>query len=257
MFSCASLAQEIIIPVRFASNITHIPEKYIGNDAFDWQYTITNNILRKEKGNEYLEYKNLSFGSIKSVDILNPLQIVVFYENFNTVILLDNQLNETTRINFSELKDLQQEPLIASAVGLAGQNRLWIFNVVTQKLGLYNLLKKEHKSITPTFTEQIKIYHNDYNYFYWIDTTGKFYVCNLFGKINFIGNIPTFDMAQIISAEKMLLQKDNNLYIYTISDESLKQIEIVEKSFKGFHYAAQILSIFTDTKINQYKVILP
>jgi hypothetical protein len=30
----------------------------------------------------------------------NPLNIVLFYENFNVVILLDNQLNETQKINF-------------------------------------------------------------------------------------------------------------------------------------------------------------
>lgn len=254
---CVSNAQQITIPVRFVSRIDDVPGKYIGNDAFEWQYTVTDNILRKSKDREYVEYKNLSLGDIEKADILNPLQIVIFYENFNTVVLLDNQLNETARINFSNLPDPQQEPLIAAAAGLAGQNNLWIFDVNTQRLGLYNLIKKEFKPITPPFAEEIKFYQSDYNYFYWIDDMGKFYISNLFGKINFIGNIPPFDIAQVISQDSLLLKKDNNLYIYNTTDESLKRVEIVEKSFTGFHYAAQILSIFTDKEINQYKVILP
>lgn len=254
---CALQAQEITIPVRFVSNITDVPDRYIGKDVFEWQYTITSNTLRKSKSREYVEYKNLSLGNIERVDILNPLQLVIFYENFNTVILLDNQLNEAARINFSNQPDPQQAPLIAGAAGLAAQNRLWIFDINTQRLGLYNMVAKEFKPLTPPFTEGIKYYHTDYNYFYWIDSNNRFYISNMFGKINYIGNIPAFDMAQVISQDNLLLKKDNNLYIYNTQSESLRQISIVEKSFESFHFAAQILSIFTDKVINQYKVIIP
>ena len=56
----------------------------------------------KTKDHQSLEYKNISLGKITKVDLQNPLKIVLFYENFNTAVLLDNQLNETQKINFSE-----------------------------------------------------------------------------------------------------------------------------------------------------------
>lgn len=254
-FFCFLQAQEITVPVRFANSSPAVPGLYIGKDTFDWQYTVSGNTLRKQKGDQYVEFKTLSLGEIHSVDILNPLQVVVFYKSFNTVVLLDNQLNETSRVNFSELT--QQDPIIAEASGLAGQNQLWIFNINTQRLGLYNLVKKEFRNITPPFSEQIAFSQSDYNYFYWIDKAGKFYVCNLFGKINFLGNVPAFEMAQALSQNNILLKVGNNLYIYNTRDGSLKRMEIVEKTFESFYYAGEILSIFTDTEIKQYKVIIP
>jgi hypothetical protein len=252
-FLSAAGAQETTIPVRFVSNSKEAPGQYIGKDTFEWQYTITNNTLRKQKDNGYVEYKNVSLGDIEKVDILNPLQVLLFYKKFNTVVLLDNQLNEVSRINFSDM----QEPVIAEATGVAGQNQIWLFDLNSLQLGLFNPSEKEFKAVTPPFSEQIIFYQSDYNYFYWIDATGRFYASNLFGKVNFLGNVPNFEQAQILSQNTILLKKDNNLYIYDLGKGSSTSIEIVEKSFRSFHYAAQILSIFTDNEINQYKVILP
>jgi hypothetical protein len=245
--------QDTTIPVRFVSNQKDVPDLYIGKDTFEWEYTVTNNTLRKQKDDTFVQYKNVSLGSIEKVDILNPLQILVFYKKFNTIMLLDNQLNETARINLSDL----QVPVIAEAAGIAGQNQIWLFDMNTQRLGLYGIIKDEFKAITPPFTDQIIFYQTDYNYFYWIDVTSRLYVSNLFGKINFLGNVPVFEQAQILSQNIILLKKDNNLYIYNIEKGHSTGIEIVEKSFTSFHYAAQILSIFTDQEINQYKVIIP
>ena len=68
-------------------------DDYIGFDSFGAQYYIKNNVFIKKNTTQIWQYKNLSFGKISKVDIQNPLNIVLFYEDFNTVILLDNQLN--------------------------------------------------------------------------------------------------------------------------------------------------------------------
>ena len=39
---------------------------------------------------------------IKKVDLINPLKVTLFYEEFNTVVLLDNQMNEIQKIDFSK-----------------------------------------------------------------------------------------------------------------------------------------------------------
>lgn len=245
-------AQELDIPVKFLSNAKAGPQRYLGTDAFGWKYTIVENEFRKEKDNKTLKYKSLSLGEIYKVDLQNPLQIILFYRKFNTVVLLDNQLNETSRINFSNVA----QPLITEAVGLASQNRLWVYDITTQQLGLYDLAQSNFKTITPPFTDNIKYYQNDYNYFYWIDTSNKCFMANLFGKVGSLGIIPEFDQVQIVSTNEILIKKDNSLYLYNLEKQTRSPIALVEKSFQSFHYTAQILSIFTDSEINTYKITL-
>jgi len=245
-------AQELGIPVKFLSNAKAPTQRYLGTDAFGWQYTITNNELKKQKDSQTIKYKNVALGEIYKVDLQNPLQLILFYRRFNTVVLLDNQLNETSRINFSDL----QQPLIAEAVGLASQNRLWVYDVNTQQIGLYNLAQGSFRTVTPPFNDGIKYYQNDYNYFYWIDNAGKCFVVNLFGNVTTLGAVPAFDQVQILSSSEILFSRDNALYLYDLATQKQQQIQIAEKSFSSFYYASQILSIFTESEIIQYKITL-
>jgi len=246
-------AQELGIPVKFLSNAKTAPQRYLGTDAFGWQYTITDNEFRKQKDGRTLKYKNVALGEIYKADLQNPLQIVLFYRRFNTVVLLDNQLNETSRINFSEVPT----PVIAEAIGLASQNRLWLYDVNTQQIGLYTLVNGVFRTVTPPFNDGIKYYQSDYNYFYWVDTAGKCFAVNTFGNVTSLGLVPSFTQAQLLSDTQFLFSTDNSLYLYNMATQSLKQIQIVEKSFGAFYYKEQILSIFTDSEIIQYKISLP
>ena len=243
-------AQEI--PVKLLSNSKTPMERFLGMDAFGWEYSIANSELRKQKDGRMLKYRNVSLGEIYKADLQNPLQIILFYRKFNSVILLDNQLNETSRINFSDLP----QPLIAEAVGLASQNRLWVYDITTQQLGLYDLAQGSFKTITPPFTGTIKYYYNDYNYFYWIDSTNTCFMVNLFGNVGTLGTVPDYDKVQIVSSNELIVQKNNRLFFYNLEKQSQTAIAIPEKSFRGFHYAAQILSIFTDSEINTYQITL-
>jgi hypothetical protein len=239
-----------------ATKISFTPldcDQFLEYDSFGYYYYIKNNALFKSKEKESFEYKNISLGKITKIDLLNPLTIVLFYENFNTAILLDNQLNETQKINFSE----NQTPIIVTAIGLASQNQLWIYNNLTQQIGLFDFLKKEYKTVSISFVKNIKKYKTDFNTFYWIDEDNNWYTCDLFGKIILKGKIPSFDSIEIINENKYLFSKDNIL-IYEDSEKGLKfEIEISEKTFKKFYYKDQILSIFTSEGITNYKITIP
>ena len=245
-------AQEIGIPVKFLSNTKIPPQRYIGTDAFGWEYTIADNEFRKAKDGKILKYKNVGLGEIYRADLQSPLQLVLFYRRFNTVVLLDNQLNQTAIINFSELP----VGVIAEAVGLASQNRLWLYDVTTQQIGLYDPVRNNFRSLTPPFNDGIKYYQSDYNYFYWIDNTGKCFELNLFGKVRPLGTLPAFDAAQFITPAMLLYTKDNSLYLYNLATNEQKHIDITEKSFSSFYYASQILSIFTESEIIKYNIPL-
>lgn len=251
--SFAGFAQHPAMSPLFFKSEKWETGQFVGQDNFGNAYSIYENEFRKIATNSIIFYKNVSLGKIHQVDLQNPLQLVLFYKQFTTAVLLDNQLNETTKINFSEL-NIALNP---EAVSLASQNRLWLYDMLSQKLGLFDILKNTFQPITQSFDQNLKFYQSDYNYFYWADTKQNLYVSNLFGKVNFLGVIPDFDQIQVISSTQILVKKDNELYSYNLENSQKTPVVINEKSFVSFSYKEQILSIFTSQEIYQYKIILP
>lgn len=227
-------------------------DEFIGYDSFGYSYQIKNNVFSKIKGSEIFEYKNVSLGNITKVDIQNPLKIVLFYEDFNSVVLLDNQLNKMTEINFSQ----NTIPIVVSAIGMSTQNQLWIFNTLNQQIGLFDYLKNEYKTVSIPLTEGIKYYQTDFNTFYWIDKKNNWFSCDIFGKISSLGNVADFDKIEIISPQKFIFSKANSLYLRE-NTNTFSEIEVLEKSFDKFYYKDQILSIFTTKEIVNYKIVIP
>ena len=151
-FPSILLAQNLKInPVSISQTVLN-GDTFLGYDSFGFIYQINNNVFSKIKGKEVFEYKNVSLGSITRTDLQNPLKMVLYYEDFNTVVLLDNQLNKITEINFM----LNTTPIVVSAIGMSTQNQLWIYNALNQQIGLFHYLKNEYKTVSIPFTEPIK-----------------------------------------------------------------------------------------------------
>jgi len=122
--------------------------EFVGFDGLENVYYIKNNIFFKKHKEELWQYKNISLGKITKIDFQNSLKIVLFYENFNTIIILDNQLNETQKINFSE----NEIPILVAAAGIASQNRLWIYDSLTSADGTFFFFKKQLSIDSPSFS---------------------------------------------------------------------------------------------------------
>jgi hypothetical protein len=228
-------------------------DEFLGYDSLGYLYSIKNNILSKKKDSEYYNYSNIALGKISRVDLQNPLKLVLFYEDFNTVITLENQLNETQKINFSE----NPIPIVATAVGLASQNQIWVYNSMNQQIGLYDYLNQNFKILTTPLTENIIFYSTDFNLFQWIDTAKNWYVCDIFGKIKKINSIPDFDCIALLNDTQYIYSKSGELYFIDVAKEQKTQLVISEKTFIKFHYKDQILSIFTPSGISNYKITIP
>ena len=228
-------------------------DQFIGFNSLENLYYIKNNIFYKKSKDELWQYKNVSLGKITKTDIQNQLKIMLFYENFNTIILLDNQLSETQKINFSE----NEIPIIVAATGIASQNRLWIYNSLTQQIGLFDYLKNTFQSITASFQGSLKYYFSDFNSFQWIDDTLSWYSCDVFGKFTSLGKVADFDQIQFIANQIVLFSKDGKLFLQDSKTNSIYPIENVDKSFKNFYYKDQNLSIFTNQEITNYKITIP
>jgi len=128
---------------------------------------------------------------------------------------------------------------------------------LSNKIELFHFLKNTFQTIIPFFKENIKYYYSDFNTFQWIDESLNWYSCDIFGKITSIGKVNVFDQIQIAANQVVVFSKDGKLHLQDLGKNSIYTIENVEKSFKNFYYKDQILSIFTNQEITNYKITKP
>ncbi len=228
-------------------------DDYIGFDGFKNYFYVKNNVLFKKNEQKTFQYQNLSLGKISKVDLLNPLKVLVFYENFNTVVLLDSQLSEIEKFNFSDY----DTPIMASAVGVSGQNKLWIYNSLDQHIGLFDTTTNQYSDLGVPIKESFTYYQTDFNYFQWIDKQNQWQLCTIFGRMFSNGAIEANDQMQLLDKNKIIYLKEGKLFLNDRSTSQLYEIEKIQKSFIKFYYKDQILSIFTTKGIMNYKINIP
>ncbi|WP_396196545.1 hypothetical protein [Flavobacterium sp.] len=241
------------INVEKLDSISWDIDRYLGFDQQLNQYAIKDNVVLKRTKNEVLVYKNLSLGKIERVDFQNPLQLVVFYKEFNTLVLLDNQLNETKRIDFN----LSPTFIQLEAMGLSAQNQLWVYDGNSNRLGLYTTTKDHTKWITVPQSNPLVNYNSDYTYFYWVDNQKRVSASSIYGKLTTLGSVPKHDNIQLVDATTALYCMKQQLYLYEIAKGISRKIEITENFVDNFFFKDGILAIFTQNKITNYKLILP
>jgi hypothetical protein len=239
--------------VHEKSTLTIDAQQFWGFDAFGYVYYSKENVLTKEKNNERFQYKNLNLGTLKNVDLRNPLRLLLFFETFNSITTLDNQLNEIQTIDFS----MGNPPMNIVATGMAAQNQIWCFDNLSQKIWLYHFNQRKAKAISVQMTQKIKAYASNLNYFYLIDEKNNIFQINIFGKITTLGAINDFRKIQFVNDENILLQNENGLSFQNLTSGKIQPLNIEEKRIESFYIQDQILSIFTGKEIINYTIILP
>lgn len=225
-------------------------DQFLGKDNFKNYYYLSNNELFKHNKNKTYNYKNLALGEIHDIAIENPLQIVLLYKNFNTVVLLDNQLNEVQKINFNSIDPM----LTITAIGFGGQNKLWLFDSNSQKIGLYDLISSSIKFLSTPFKGGISKKMTTYSFFYFLNENDMYQSISIFGKIENIGTIPENDNFCFLEERKVIFTNDKLFFVYDFDLKTISKLDISEKSFQNFFFKDGILSIFTENKITNYQI---
>ena len=252
-FYCLYVSSQNEIPALKLETIKLECDIFLGFDNQQNSYFIKENVLIKKSPTKHFQYNNLSLGKITNVDFQNPLEIVIFYKNFNTVVLLDNQLNEIKKIDFN----LKSIPINLEAVALSSQNQIWIYDSISSKIGLYNVNTDTFKWISTMLENPISYYESDYTHFYWTDINLNLYRISIYGTIEKLGILPKFDAIQLTKNGNSIYKTDDKLYYYNLTSKSSSKIAIDEKIISKFFFRDGILSIFTQNEITNYKIILP
>jgi hypothetical protein len=69
------------------------------------------------------------YGKIAYIDVSNPLKILLFYEEFGTIVMLDRFLNNINSLDLRQLGFYQ-----VTCIGLAYDNNIWVYDAIAGKL---------------------------------------------------------------------------------------------------------------------------
>lgn len=226
-------------------------DKFIGVDPFTNYYYIKNDVLLKKGPEGTFKFNDYQLGKIKSVDIINPLKIIVFYNDSNTVVLVDKKLNEIERINFNTLTPSMN----ISTASNAGNNKLWIFNMDTQQLELFNYRTLINRIVSHPFSGIPLAQASNFNYCY-ILTEKKLKAFNVYGSLLFEMDASEYEKLEQHDA-KLIMLKNNSLY--SITDNSINPIKIPlsENRIKDLHLTQDLLYIYDGNNILKYSLTNP
>ncbi|WP_121667612.1 hypothetical protein [Mesonia aquimarina] len=251
LFFINGISQEI--SVDFIDKYPFKKERFIGVDKFDNYYFIDKNIFFKvESGTQKMyQFSDIQLGKLTSVDLLNPLKITLFYRDLNTVVILDNRLNEIKRINFNTIAEFRNVGFATTA----NDRSLWIFNLDLQQLELFDYNRNVQLSKTQPIAQEVLQQKSNFN-FCWLLTEKNLQQFNSYGSL--INDFPKNGISAIVQDNKVLISLNNNqLSVLTQNTNSFKPISISEIEVKDFYLANENLYIYNGKYVFHYVLNLP
>lgn len=190
----------------------------------------TGNQLKKINGNgDSISVFNdvKRYGIPSSIDVNNPLKILLYYKNFSTIIVLDRFLTLRNTINLR-----RQNIFKVNAVTNSYDNNIWLFDEQDFKLKKIdetgNTLQEtsDWRTLFEESPAPYKIIDRD-NFLYIYDTARGFYVFDYYNsfktKLLFTGwqNIE-------VNAKRIYGFKNDTLFIYQLNTLTLKEYPLSE-----------------------------
>ncbi|WP_146104963.1 hypothetical protein [Nonlabens tegetincola] len=248
LFCLYGMCQEIKTPVDM--------QEFYGIDDFGALYYGKDQALVKKTTTQSTNYFDIQLGPITSVDLLNPLKIVVFYEDTQTVVILDNRLNEIQRVTLSTLNPLR----FISKVQLAGDRRLWMLNADTNQIELYDYINNRIISSTPVIKGNIRHLYTDYNFCH-VQVDNSLISFNTYGSKTSTLSLNGAMLAYHL--EQLVIIQGNDVTSYNFGKDFRfresettkipKEILITENN-KSFHLKTGNLYIWTSGKIHSLEL---
>lgn len=255
MLICQFGIAQSLTPV---SKISFLADRFIGLDNYKNSYFIKDRVINKQGPDGNFRFNDLQLGRITSVDIINPLKVVVFFQDTNTVVLLDNKLNEIERINFNNLPNF----INVSTATNGGSNSLWLFNVDTQQLELYNYGSKLNTVVSQPFPGKLISQASNFNYCFTL-TEKKLSAFNIYGSI--LNETSSEGYEKIIQQnENLVALKENSLYYIPdfamhkdgISHETVK-LSLPQITIKDLQLTNDFLYIYDGEILHTFKLTIP
>ena len=223
-------------------------DRFWGVDSYDQFYFSKNNVFYKTEDGKRFQFQDLQLGVLESVDLLNPLKLLLFYKEANTVVLLDNRLNEINRVNFNFITDVKT----VDFAGISKDNLLWIFNADLQQLELFNyqLLRTNNSSLP--LSKDIVSFKSNYN-FAWLKHADGLVKYNINGSL--VDTIAVNNsLSFAVFKNQILIQTHEFLEFLEGSTNKTIRFKKPEISFDQFYFNGENLYIYSGKVLYTYKL---
>jgi len=203
---------------------------FITTDALQQWYiaTETGQLFKYDKRGQLLfEYSNDRLGRIGMIDATNPFNVLVYYPDLATVILLDRTLSEIKEINLLALAIFEPQ-----AIALANDNNIWVYDPIAAQLkkidrtGIVlfqskNLTQAIGISIRPTFM----IERN--NQLFLSDPQQGIFIFDAFGQLQ--QQLPILEVEQFQLLNLQLLYMDRDVIHRVPVNRISTTLPVIEK----------------------------
>lgn len=204
-------------------------------------------------GDSLAVYNQLrNYGKLFSIDVTNPLKILLFYKDFSTVVVLDRFLSIISTIDFRRNKVLQP-----AAIGLSYDNNIWVYDEYDHRLKKINeqgAILTETSDLRQALNETPapqKILNNN-NLVFLADTAYGIFVFDNYGS--FKRKLPLMNWQSIAVNRNQLISTSGEMIgVFDLSNQlsSNRKIPVFAPYHQSFltadrfvHYNNQKLTIY-------------
>lgn len=108
-----------------------VKDLYVDNLNNYYLITATNQLIKySANGDSIAAFNDVrKFGSLTAVDVTNPFKILLYYQDYSTLLVLDRFLNLKSTIDFRKQNILQ-----VKAFALSYENNIWLYDELTGKI---------------------------------------------------------------------------------------------------------------------------
>ncbi len=165
------------------------------------------------------------YGEVTDIDVTNPLKILLYYQNFSTIVSLDRFINQINTINLRK-----QNIFLVNSVTISYDNNIWLFDEQDYKLKKIDnegkLLQEttDFRLLVDAVPSPQKIADKN-NFVYLYDPEKGFYIFDYYGS--FKNKLPFLHWNNVgISEKNMYGFIENTLYSYELNSLKLKEYKL-------------------------------
>ncbi|AGC76624.1 hypothetical protein LX97_01284 [Nonlabens dokdonensis] len=231
-----------------------VADSFYGVDDFEAVYYGKDNVFFKKYGKITQQFYDVQLGDLTEVDLINPLKILLFYKDTQTIVILDNRLNERQRILLNEL----QPSRFFEHARLAGERRFWLHDLDKNRLELYDYINDRTLISTAVLKDNVTQFLSDYNFCHVISDE-QIETYNAYGSRTATLSITGVEFVDY-DFETLVFIKENRIKVmkmdkeYRFRESEINTIDIKEKDVNSLYLKGGKLYLCHGKRVDVYSI---
>lgn len=199
------------------------------------------------QGKSY-RYANLKLGAIHQVILTNPMKVMLFYKDTQSIVFLDNRLNET---QIFKIEDLMPASFV-DFVGMAGERQFWLYATDINQVIIFDLGLNKALFKSLPLVDKVQAMTSDFNQVH-VATTRQIKTFNVYGSL--LREIDLSDVNQLQLDHKNIYLVHKNKLL-RIQGNSWKEVQIsLPNDAYSFYVNNDLLYIYHNNQLSIYQIV--